>query len=98
VVCLQHLAVLSNAGDMGVAAGIDEVVVEEGRAVVAVSRVVDVDVALWFAVGMVNKWHHFLFGSTNMTNGPCAASQYIKPCFSFSFSRAHPFCFSYYYF
>ena len=46
--------------------GIDEVVVVEGgRAVVAVSRVVVVDVCGMgcvdglAAMGMVNKWHHF---------------------------------------
>jgi hypothetical protein len=56
-------------GDAGVAAGVDEVVVVEGGRVVAtVSRVVvvvDVDVCDMgcidglAALGIVNKWHHF---------------------------------------
>jgi hypothetical protein len=64
-VCLRHLAVLSNVGDVGVAAGIDEVVVVEGgRAVSRVVVVVDVERGVGCvdglaAVGMVNKWHHF---------------------------------------
>jgi hypothetical protein len=65
--------------------GVELVVVEGGRGV-AVSRVVVVDVdvcSVWMAaVGMVNISGTTLsFASANVTNGPCAASQYINPCF-----------------
>jgi hypothetical protein len=55
--------------------------------------VVDIDVhSVWMAaVGMVNiSRTTFSFVSVNVTNGPCAASQYINPCFSCLYFRACP--------
>jgi hypothetical protein len=66
--------------------GVELVVVEGGRGV-AVLRVVVVNIdvcGVWMAaMGMVNiSGTTFPFVSTNVTNGLCAASQYINPCFS----------------
>ena len=84
--CLQHLAVLSSIYDVGVAVGIELVVVEGGRgvAVLRVVVVVEVDVhGMWVAaMGTVNiSGTTFSFVSANVTNGLYAASPYINPCF-----------------
>ena len=95
VICLWRLAALYNVGDAGVAACIDEVVVEGGRAVMAV--VVDVDVRGLgcidglAAVGMVNKWHHFFsFGCANMTKWSMRSPKVYKPSLLLVIPQACP--------
>jgi hypothetical protein len=96
--------VLSNMGDAGVAVGIDEVVVVEGgRVVVAVSRVIvvaDVDVCGMgcvdglAAMGMVNKWHHFFIWVCKHDEWSMCSLRVYKPLLFVFF----PLCMSQYYF
>jgi hypothetical protein len=84
-------------GDGGVAACIDEVVVVEGgRVVVAVSRVVvDVDihglgcVDGLAAVGMVNSGTTFSFGCANMTKWSVCSPNIYKPSLLLFISQAY---------
>jgi hypothetical protein len=96
-------------GDAGVAVGVDKVVVVEGgRAVVAVSRVVvvvDVDVHSMgcvdclAAMGMVNKWHHLFVWVCNHDEWSVHSLRVYKPLLRV-LSLVHVpvlFYFSYYY-